>query len=300
MIYNYEDAKIYNGDVVEVLKELPIATYQTCITSPPYYGLRDYNEVGQIGLEDTLDDYLAKITRVFRLVFRCLRDDGTLWLNMGDIYANSHYKDHIIERKEGKKFNRKELIGLPWRVAFALQEDGWILRNEIIWNKPNCFVTSASDRCTISHEHIFLFVKQKKYYYNKDAILEPLKTKPHAPRNKTTGRLGVHEHSSGVIQPNRIWGNEKGRNKRTVWTINKEIVDGHRAVFPQKLVKTCLLAGSKEGDEVLDIFSGSGTTALVSLKNKRKFTGIELNKDYIEKSIERIKRDLTPPMKELF
>ena len=261
--------KILNGDCRKTLLELEDASVQCCITSPPYWGLRDYGECDQLGLEPTPEEYVENMVEVFSQVRRVLKDDGTLWLNLGDSYANNHASggrsesvafhgspssksDHNTpirpyRRPDGLK--PKDLVGIPWRVAFALQADGWYLRQDIVWNKPNPMPESVQDRCTKSHEYVFLLSKRPKYYYDADAISEE--------------------------------GEEGQRNKRSVWTVNtKPYKDAHFAVFPTKLITPCVLAGTKAGDVILDPFGGSGTTGKVAIENGRKAILCELNPEY--------------------
>jgi len=254
---------VYLGDAFQVLSNLPSQLYQTAITSPPYWGLRDYDFAGQIGSEENVEDYVNRLVLVFRELKRVLRDDGTLWLNIGDCYTSGGRTWRAPDKKnparamsyrpptpEGLK--PKDLVGVPWRVAMALQNDGWYLRSEIIWHKPNPHPESVRDRPTRAHETIFLLSKSEKYFYDYKAVRE-----------------------RGV--------NGELRNKRSVWTVQSEPVnEAHFATFPTKLIKPCILAGSKVGDYVIDPFLGSGTTGLVAALNGRNFIGIELNPEYIE------------------
>jgi site-specific DNA-methyltransferase (cytosine-N4-specific) len=256
------NSKIITGDARQVLKDFPDDIFQTCITSPPYWGLRDYGIEGQIGAEAIIDNYITDLTNIFSQVRRTLKKDGTLWLNLGDSYTsgNRTWRDSDAKNKGRAMDYRpptpqglkpKDLIGIPWKLAFALQNDGWYLRADIIWNKPNCQPESVKDRPTRSHEYIFLFSKSKSYYYDFKSIQES-------------------------SQENGL------KNRRTVWNINTEPTkDAHFAVFPTKLVKVCMFAGSKKGDLILDPFFGTGTVGKVSLQNQREFVGIELSKDYV-------------------
>ena len=258
-----EKSIVYLGDAYTVLKKLPSDFFQTAVTSPPYWGLRDYGTEGQIGSEERLADYIENLVRIFSEVRRVLKPDGTLWLNLGDTYTSGGRKWRAPDKKnparamsyraptpEGLK--PKDLIGVPWRVAFALQQSGWYLRSEIIWHKPNPHPESVKDRPTRAHETIFLLTKSEKYYYDHEAISEPAQN----------GRM---------------------RNKRTVWTIPTEpLKEAHFATFPTKLVVPCILAGSRPGDFVIDPFFGSGTTGLVAAWYQRYFVGIELQPKYIE------------------
>lgn len=268
-----EGSQIVFGDSRRELTAFDDRSFQCCITSPPYWGLRDYGIDGQIGAEPNLDTYIKDIVEVFREVRRVLRDDGTLWLNIGDSFTsgNRTWRDHDKKNPgrgmsyrpatpEGLK--PKDLIGVPWRIAFALQSDGWYLRSDIIWNKPNCQPESVRDRPTRSHEYVFLFSKSEKYYYEAEAIKEP-------------SNDGRH------------------KNKRSVWNINTTPFKGaHFAVFPPELVRICLSAATKKGDTVLDPFLGSGTVGLVASTLERKFVGIELNPEYIKLAQSRISGSL--------
>ncbi|MCD6289555.1 MAG: site-specific DNA-methyltransferase [Anaerolineae bacterium] len=261
--YESEGAVVYQGDAYEVLKRLPSQICQTAVTSPPYWGLRDYELPGQIGAEEKLEDYIERLVWVFRELRRVLRDDGTLWLNLGDCYTSGGRTWRAPDKKnparamtyrpptpEGLK--PKDLVGVPWRVAMALQSDGWYLRSEIIWHKPNPLPESVKDRPTRAHETIFLLSKTESYFYDHEAIQE-------------RGENG------------------KRRNKRSVWTVPTEPFKGaHFATFPPKLIEPCILAGSRVGDTVIDPFFGSGTTGLVAALHGRRFIGIELKSEYIK------------------
>ena len=281
--------EILQGDCLAVLPTLPTKTYHTCITSPPYFGLRDYGIDGQIGKDQTLDEYIEALVQTFREVRRVLRDDGTLWLNLGDTYVSAA-SDHKYNKGLGKHWQvgantaagiptegraernkslleaglkPKDLIGVPWRVAFALQADGWYLRKDIIWHKPNPMPESVRDRPTTAHEYIFLLSKSEHYYYDRDAIREP-----HVAPQRDLTEEGYHE---------------LGRNKRSVWEVAvKPFKGAHFATFPPDLIEPCILAGAPRGGLVLDPFSGAGTTAMVARQLQRNFTGIELNPEYIE------------------
>ena len=289
---NGKEARLYHGDAIDVLKTLRAKSCQTCVTSPPYYGTRDYGSKRQIGVENTIEDYIERLVEVFQQVRRVLRDDGTLWLNLGDIYARGAQQSYLVKSRN-QRFSQKDLVGMPWRVAFALQADGWILRNDICWHKVNAQPTSTKDRCTMAHEYIFLLAKQKDYFYDRDAILEPLKTKPHSPGSKSNGRLTAHSWTSGMNDPERIWGDAKGKNKRTVWSVSTKPFKGsHFAVMAPEIAETCILAGSKKGRRVLDPFSGTGTTGIVSLRHGRAFTGIDISKRCVNMSLKRFGNDL--------
>jgi DNA modification methylase len=301
---------ILEGDALTKLKELPGESVDCCITSPPYLGLRDYGVDGQIGLEESPEAYVNKLVEVFREVRRVLKKEGTLWLNLGDSYASSGTMDGVsckstlnggkgvgpnekVKQPMGraptpKNCKPKDLIGVPWMVAFALRADGWYLRSDIIWHKPNCMPESCKDRPTKSHEYIFLLSKSQKYYYDSTAILEPLAGPLHAPGNKPKFSE-VKRNDFGTDRMQAIWGNPSGRNKRTVWTVaTKPYSEAHFATFPEKLIEPCILAGCPEGGIVLDPFFGAGTTGLVAKKVGRCFVGIELNPRYIGMAQKRI------------
>lgn len=279
------------GDCLDVLKTLPDCSVHCCVTSPPYWGLRDYGVEGQFGMERTPEEYVAKMTAVFHEVWRVLRDDGTLWLNLGDSYfsdtkgsggpsakqdsnAGSRYGNRHFERTNGLK--PKDLVGIPWRVAFALQADGWWLRQDIIWHKPNPMPESVKDRCTKAHEYIFLLSKSKSYWFDCDAIKEPA---IYAGDNR-----GARRDSRRGTRCNSMSG-KTGlyRNKRSVWTVTTKPYKGaHFATFPPDLIEPCILAGCPEGGTVLDPFGGSGTTGEVAASEGRKAILIELNPEYVK------------------
>lgn len=301
--------KIITGNAIEVLKELPYCTADCCITSPPYLGLRDYGVNGQIGLEKSVEAYINRLTDIFREVRRVLKNDGTLWLNIGDSYVSSN--------SEYSNCKRKDLIGVPWLLAFALRNDGWYLRQDIIWEKPNAMPESVKDRCTKSHEYIFLFSKQSKYYFDYEAIKEPAVgfnnivpagskgiLRPNSRLRKGNSRTfrggGVYTKGQSFNNSAEIMRESHGnnenmtglRNKRSVWTVATQgYKEAHFATFPEKLIEPCVLAGSKEGGVVLDPFLGSGTTAIVAKKYNRGFIGIELNSEYVEMAERRLEGD---------
>ena len=339
------------GDVREKLKELDDCSVQCCVTSPPYWGLRDYGTAeweggdencshieqkclasdkntlntgkkgkqyttismqyksvckkcgakrkdSQLGLEETPEEYVENMVNVFREVKRVLKDDGTCWLNLGDTYSATRWSntpsttgisttesDIVLQKKT--KLPDKNLVGIPWRVAFALQQDGWYLRQDIIWNKPNPMPESVQDRCTKSHEYIFLLTKSARYYYDADAIREDCITGNGAEQGVAGGkRFGAESNAKGKVSgfgERVLRNNPKGRNKRSVWTITtKPFKDAHFAVFPIEIPTYCIRAGSRAGDIVLDPFMGSGTTALASQENGRKWIGVELNPEYVK------------------
>lgn len=275
---------------------------QMCVTSPPYYGLRDYGHDGQIGLEETPAEFVAAMVEVFALVRELLADDGVLWLNLGDSYAGSRGNGSVSQTFGQSKFKKfkspssdvagckpKDLIGIPWMVAFALRADGWYLRQDIIWHKPNPMPESVTDRCTKSHEYIFLLSKSARYYFDSAAIAEPL-TESSRIRNQS-GWNGNEERdyvSGKQNNMSKYLGSEKAkeateRNKRSVWTVPTTPYSGaHFATFPPALIEPCILAGSRVGDTVLDPFFGSGTTGQVSQALGRKWIGCELNPAYGE------------------
>ncbi len=290
------------GDCVEQMKLLPDASAQTCVTSPPYFGLRDYGVDGQIGLEPTPDEFVASLVTVFRGVRRVLRDDGTLWLNLGDSYARTGGTDRKVPEtarvgstrntmtqmgdrtsKAPSGLKDKDLIGVPWRVAFALQADGWYLRQDIIWHKPNPMPESVRDRCTKAHEYIFLLSKSPRYYFDSEAIKEPASAPPKkcGPKNDASrndsGRTGI------------VRGDGETRNRRSVWTVStKPFGEAHFATFPPALIEPCILAGSRLGDTVLDPFGGAGTTGLVAQQHGRNAALTEINPEYAEIARRRI------------
>jgi DNA modification methylase len=289
------------GDCRARLRELPEQSVQTCVTSPPYFGLRDYGMADQIGLEQTPDAFVAELVSVFREVKRVLRDDGTVWLNLGDSYGTTSGNMYTISNTPelasgGINFARpsgdqrpKNLLGIPWRVAFALQADGWYLRQDIIWHKPNPMPESVRDRCTKAHEYIFLLSKSERYYYDADAIAEDLQGPPHAPGNKASADAGHLRNDVGTDRMQKVWGESGRRNKRSVWTITTKPYSGaHFATFPPDLIEPCIKAGSKAGDTVLDPFGGAGTTGLVSDRLGRDAVLCELNPAYAKMASERI------------
>jgi DNA modification methylase len=302
---------IIYGDCREKLKELGPESVQMCVTSPPYWGLRDYGHSDQLGLEETPEEYTDNMVEVFRQVKRVLRDDGTLWLNLGDSYSSGGRTtttnqtlrgdtDYGVTRpKPANGIKPKDLVGIPWRVAFALQADGWYLRQDIIWHKPNPMPESVTDRCTKSHEYIFLMSKSAKYFYDAEAIKEDatwIENRPsgmerntesyrdkvkHINKNYGGGGTSFQGHSGNYKANGELINPDGKRNKRSVWTITtKSYSEAHFATFPEKLIEPCIQAGSKVGDVVLDPFFGSGTTGEVAERFGRNYVGIELNEDY--------------------
>ena len=269
--------KILRGDNRETLKTLKDKSINTVVTSPPYWGLRDYGVDNQLGLEKTPEEYVNNLVDVFREIKRILRDDGTVWLNLGDSYSSGGRRTTTNQSLRGDKdygvtrpapsegIKPKDLIGIPWRVAFALQQDGWYLRQDIIWHKPNPMPESVRDRCTKAHEYIFLLSKNVKYYYDHEVIKEDCITND----------------------------NYTKKNKRSVWTVTTKPFKGaHFATFPMDLIEPCILAGCPEGGTVLDPFGGAGTTAVVSNKHNRNAILCELNEEYIEIAEKRLEPDL--------
>lgn len=256
---------IFEGDALRVLRRLADRSVQCVVTSPPYWGLRDYGIPGQIGLEDTLPRFVGRLTEIFREARRILRDDGTLWLNIGDGYTSGNRGWRAPDKKNGARamsvrpdtpegLKPKDLLGIPWRLAFALQDDGWYLRSDIVWHKPNAMPESVKDRPTRCHEYLFLFSKRQKYRYDRETVLE-----------------------------------SNGRNLRSVWSVNTQPFPGtHFATFPAKLIEPCILASTRQEDFVLDPFFGSGTVGLVCQEFGRKFIGIELNPDYVQMAAYRL------------
>jgi DNA modification methylase len=363
---------IMQGDCLQVLKTLPDESVQCVVTSPPYFGLRDYGtgqwvggspecdhdaiikgkalaQVGnslrkatdhpgqinaaiavprycpscgatrqdqQIGLEETPAAYVARLVEVFREVKRVLRRDGVLWLNLGDSYGGAG--DRSAKRSSGdhprgcasasctlskpkmpkvQGLSGKDMLGMPWKVAFALQEDGWVLRSDVIWHKPNCMPESVRDRPTKSHEYLFLFAKSERYFYDGDAIREDNVTATNL-RNKSAETYGARAYLTPLGAGPREWNNPQGRNKRTVWTIaTSPYKEAHFATFPPALVEPCILAGSRPGDVVLDPFMGAGTVGMVAKQHKRHYLGIELNASYITMAEKRIAEATKPRAK---
>lgn len=277
-----------------MMRTLPEKSINCCVTSPPYYGLRDYGHEGQIGLEETPDAFVQKLVEVFREVKRVLKDDGTLWLNLGDSYVGTGAKGEHKDPKhpEGRnaqsdtpKNNKvaglksKDLIGIPWRVAFALQSDGWYLRQDIIWHKPNPMPESVQDRCTKAHEYIFLLSKSSKYYYDIESIKEPVK-QDWGTRNRSDGKY--HNKGTGLQPHSGLEKSYEFANKRSVWSVNTKSYEGaHFATYPPELIRPCILAGCPKGGVVIDPFGGSGTTAAVANEEGRDAVLCELNPEYI-------------------
>ena len=293
---------IHNENCLTTLSRMADKSINCCVTSPPYFGLRDYGHDDQVGLEPTPEEYVQKIVEIFREVRRVLKDDGTLWLNIGDSYAGSgrgpgkniNGKQHHLEGKhncltpEGLK--PKDLIGIPWMVAFALRADGWYLRQDIIWAKPNPMPESVKDRCTKSHEYIFLLSKSKKYYYDADSIKTP---SPESSLKRIDQNInkqaGSHGGQDRGGRPMKAVIGEGGANKRSVWTVTtKPYKEAHFATYPVDLIVPCIKAGCPEGGIVYDPFMGAGTTAVACTRLNRRWVGSELNQEYCDIAGQRI------------
>lgn len=326
------------GDALTELRKLPDESVNCCVTSPPYWGLRDYGVPGQFGLEHTPEEYVAKMVEIFREVRRALKIDGTLWLNLGDCYHSGdrggyhraragvkknlghsgNYNDFVgaPNRRRQTGLKDKDLVGIPWRVAFALQADGWWLRQDIIWAKPNPMPESVRDRCTKAHEYIFMLSKSSRYWYDAEAVKEPMAdctfwrlTQPGfeeqtgGPKdpgegNRSHRKTLNNQHEKLIRQEkwkSRFEGYEEwkktngGRNLRSVWPIStKPFPEAHFATFPPEIPERCIKAGCPKGGTVLDPFFGAGTTGLVAMRLGREFIGIELNPSYCEMAKKRI------------
>jgi DNA modification methylase len=312
---------ILTGDCRETLKTLPDGSVHCCVTSPPYFGLRDYGQDGQIGLEQTPTEFVEQLVSVFREVKRVLRDDGTLWLNLGDSYVASatgglsqkeskmtggrNNQAAASERPDKLGFGlaAKNLIGIPWRVAFALQADGWYLRQDIIWHKPNPMPESVTDRCTKAHEYIFLLSKSARYFYDAEAVEEPASENPVSAARRNRADYGSVGHNG--IKGSRYGQSGMGsnadhkgetRNRRSVWTVNTKPYRGaHFATFPPDLIRPCILAGCPAGGTVLDPFGGSGTTGQVAMEEGRNAILCELNPEYVNLIDQRL-GEVTPSL----
>jgi DNA modification methylase len=320
---------IHTGDALAVLKTMPDNSINCVVTSPPYFGLRDYQVDGQIGLEPTPREYVEAMTAVFAEVRRVLTADGTCWVNLGDSYAKSVSNNGGYSAKstlagftnpdtKGRRANEsgaqiridsgvgeKNLIGIPWRVAFGLQDDGWILRSDIIWSKPSCMPESVTDRPTRAHEYVFLLTKSPRYWYDAAAIQEKIAAHQPEHNRKYAKQYAVYDDRASTSgQPgnvNNVGIHARGvgeyRNARTVWQISTEPTPfAHFATMPKKLVRRCIVAGCPVGGVVLDPFSGSGTTALVARREGRQYVGIELNPEYVALSNKRLDEPFTLPM----
>jgi len=265
---------IREGNCLDILPTMEACSVNCCVTSPPYFGLRDYGNDEQIGMEETPEAFVESMVNVFREVKRVIADEGTLWLNLGDSYGKG-----------------KQLLGIPWRVAFALQQDGWYLRQDIIWSKPNPMPESVTDRCTKAHEYIFLLSKKAKYYYDADAVREAVKES--SGKRLRAPKCGNDRVHGTTDQTQKTFSEIKGANRRSVWNVNTQPYAGaHFATFPPDLIKPCILAGCPVGGTVRDPFGGSGTTGMVALELGRNAEQIELNPDYVE--IIKGKTNVTP------
>jgi DNA modification methylase len=346
------ECRILVGDCRQILATLPSESVHCCVTSPPYFGLRNYGHAGQIGLERTPDEYVAELVAVFREVRRVLREDGVLWMNLGDSYAaargGSHQPAETLagavggKTENGERVNRgrengynptrnapamglkhKDLIGIPWRVAFALQADGWWLRSDIIWHKPNVMPESVTDRCTKAHEYIFMLTKAERYYYDHEAIKEPCVwdidgsgTEKRKERQQESFKSHPDGMRAGIRRTDKQRGHSRRhdgfndrwdqmekteqcsgmRNKRDVWTVSPaNYPEAHFATYPPELIKPCVLAGCPKGGTVLDPFFGSGTTGQVALELGRSCIGVELNPEYAALAKTRVE-NVTPAM----
>lgn len=327
---------IYNGDCREILKTIETETINCCITSPPYYGLRDYGEDKQIGLENTPEKYIEQLADVFDEIKRVLKADGTLWLNIGDSYAGSgkggaNYPDNAMYYKQGTNtgsltekgirpyrsevIKPKDMIGIPWMLAFELRRRGWYLRQDIIWSKPNPMPESVKDRCTKSHEYIFLLSKSDHYYFDAEAIAEPVADSTLRRLNqnidgqngsfaygKTNGNMKAvasryggkkyteHKEDFFRTKSGKMYEYRAKRNKRDVWTVSTKAYKGaHFATFPEDLIEPCVLAGCPKAGIIIDPFAGTSTTGVVCKRYGREFIGIEINKEYCTMGIDRMK-----------
>lgn len=315
---------ILRGDALEMLKTLENESVDMCVTSPPYFGLRNYEAEGQIGLEKTPEEYIERLVQIFREVRRVLKKDGTLWLNIGDSYAtrsgaqaptNTRNQCGHTAKAVPAGYKAKDLLGIPWMLAFALRSDGWYLRQDIIWQKTNCMPESVRDRCTKSHEYMFLLSKSPKYYFDAEAISEPIagsstkrymqnfeaqkgsdrlpgkingNTKAALPRFGGT-KYGESDREENRTKNGNIYIPTLRRNKRDVWAISTAGFKGaHFATFPEALVRPCILAGCPQGGIVLDPFFGSGTSGAVAIKEGRDYIGIEINPEYAQLAEQRI------------
>lgn len=304
--FKFQVNKIYNENCLSLASRMPDSFIDCVITSPPYYGLRNYNAEGQFGLEETPEKFVENLVTLFREIRRAMKDTGTLWLNLGDSYvgtgAKGDYKDP--KHPEGRnaqsgtpKNNKvaglksKDLIGIPWMVAFALRADGWYLRQDIIWHKPNPMPESVTDRCTKAHEYIFLLSKSQRYFYDAEPIREPIKDNCdgsiRAIARTASGALGG-ENKHNIEE--RIYNEIKGANKRSVWSVTtKPFKEAHFATFPEDLIEPCVLAGCPKGGLIYDPFGGAGTTAKVAVKHGRNYILSEINPDYIQIAEKRIR-----------
>ena len=288
--YQDDHVTLYHGDSLATLRQMDSASVDCCVTSPPYYGLRDYGQEGQYGLEESPAEYVETMRALFSEVRRVLADDGTLWLNLGDSYAAGSRSSYASTGKAAGRVGAsrptsnlpgKNLLGIPWRVAFALQDDGWILRNEIIWAKPNGMPESVTDRLAGKHEHLFMFSKKPRYWFDLDPIREPHESEPRAGKNAMRGQSSIRPAG-----PNAGAYSDGGRNPGDVWTIaTQAFSEAHFATMPPALAERCIQAGCKPGGVALDPFSGSGTTGLAASRHGRRYVGIDLNAEYLDLSL---------------
>lgn len=302
--YRDSSVTLWLGDAKQVLAQMPKDSVDCIVTSPPYYGLRDYGVVGQIGLEETPREYVTRLVSVFHEAVRVLKADGTLWLNLADSYAShpswgrgghsqlrgrKHDQAQITAAADHRRFDRpvKNLLGIPWRVAFALQDDGWILRSEIIWHASNKMPESVTDRPTRAHESVFLLARNGRYYYDADAVRQPLaESSVRRLRQDVDSQPGSSRVPGKTHGPMKAVGSMRGRNLRDVWDINTTPFTGaHFATYPEALPATCIQAGCRPGGVVLDPFSGSGTTGLAALKAGCRYVGIDISRDYLDLSL---------------
>lgn len=308
--------KVYLGDSLETIKTFPDESIDCVVTSPPYYGLRDYGVDGQIGLEDSPEAYIERLVLLFREVRRVLKKDGTCWVNLGDSYwgggwRNASFNEHSGDIQKGSKgtycgesmppmkgfvngYKPKDLVGIPWMFAFAMRADGWYLRQDIIWHKPNPMPESVTDRCTKSHEYIFLFSKSERYYFDYEAIMEEAALQEEPSSGIGGKKYGENDdphyrYASGKVPNAHLKDDVYVRNKRDVWSVAvRSVKEAHFATYPQELITPCILAGCKEGGAVLDPFMGSGTTGIVARLLNRNFVGCELNPEYQKMATRRI------------
>lgn len=294
--YSGDDVTLYLGDSLEVLRQLPARSVDCCVTSPPYFGLRDYGVEGQYGLEASPSEYVETMRALFAEVRRVLANDGTLWLNLGDSYYSGRGASTGVDAKNpARRFGvrsvdkggadwakPKDLLGIPWRTAFALQDDGWFLRNDNIWFKPNAMPESVTDRLSSRHEYVFLLTKSRNYWFDLGPIREPhVSTPDREGKNALRGQKAMRP-----VGPNSGAYSEGGRNPGDVWTIaTQPFTEAHFAVMPQLLAERAILAGCKPGGTVLDPFSGSGTTGLAATKHGRKYVGVDLSSEYLDLSL---------------
>lgn len=294
--YEDDNVTLYHGRALDVMREIPDGSVDCIVTSPPYFGLRDYGVDGQYGAEETPQEFVDNLVALYREARRVLANDGTFWLNLGDSYQSTGGMEGVGPNAKVGSTKRqalgrtrprsglptKNLIGIPWRVALALQDDGWILRNDIIWAKPNAMPESVTDRLSTRHEHLFLFTKSQRYWFDLDPIREPHKSEP--------GREGQNymrgQKAMRPVGPNSGNYSKGGRNPGDVWEIATQPFSGaHFAVFPQELPRRCIAAGCKPDGTVLDPCSGSGTTGAAAVANGRKYVGIDINADYLDLSL---------------